>query len=241
MASSLYQSFEVKIDNDDGTTTLCPLQTVKVYDVTHAAALAPDLQTDANGVITAGILAVDPGSLIRFSFSRADGICGYSEVYTTPTNNWALASLGSIASATNSSSNPAVSPAQAINGSRIGNNDVTGFWSTDGVVLVPHTFTVDFGQVRSVREIDIFQVQDTPASWQPPTLSMVFTLYGIQDFNLEYWDGAAWQPIPGGNVVGTNKVWLQIVFSPISTSKIRLNSTKTVDGSSRLVEIEAWN
>jgi hypothetical protein len=241
MALSTYPAFDVKIDNDDGTTTPCPTQTIKVYDVTNAVALAPDLVSDASGVVQAGTLAVASGTLIRFSFSRADGICGYSEVYTGVTNNYALASFGSVASATNSHSNPLNSPAQVINGARIGNNDVTGFWSTDGVVVPPQSLTIDFGQVRAIREIDVFQVQDTPTNWQTPTLSMVFTLYGIQDFNLQYWDGAAWQPVTGGSVVGTNKVWLQFFFATINTSKIKLTSTKTVDGTSRLAEIEAWS
>jgi hypothetical protein len=79
---SNYPGFEVKIDNDDGTTTLLPLQTVKVYDVTHSTALS-DIASDANGLVATGSLAVAVGTRIRFSFSRADGICGFSEVITT--------------------------------------------------------------------------------------------------------------------------------------------------------------
>lgn len=77
-----YPGFEVKIDNDNGTVTLLPLQTVKVYDVTHSTPLS-DIASDANGIVAPGSLAVDAGTQIRFSFSRADGICGYSEVFTT--------------------------------------------------------------------------------------------------------------------------------------------------------------
>ena len=77
-----YPGFEVKIDNDDGTHTMLPLQTIHVYDVTHAAALA-DIASDANGLVAPGALAVDAGTRIRFSFNRADGICGYSEIFTT--------------------------------------------------------------------------------------------------------------------------------------------------------------
>jgi hypothetical protein len=79
---SNYPGFEVKIDNDDGSTTLLPLQTVKVYDVTHDTALS-DIATDANGLVAPGTLSVDAGTKIRFSFSRADGICGYSEILTS--------------------------------------------------------------------------------------------------------------------------------------------------------------
>ena len=79
---SNYSAFEVKIDNDDGTETLLPLQTVNVYDVTNSTPLS-DLASDANGIVAAGTLSVDPGTAIRFSFSRADGICGYAEIVTS--------------------------------------------------------------------------------------------------------------------------------------------------------------
>jgi hypothetical protein len=82
MAISYYAAFEVKIDNDDGTVTMCPAQVVKVYDVAAAVALA-DLVSDAAGVVAAGTFAVDPDTLIRFAFNRPDLICGYSEIYTT--------------------------------------------------------------------------------------------------------------------------------------------------------------
>jgi hypothetical protein len=79
---SNYAAFEVLIDNDDGTYTPCPLQVLKVYDATNSAALA-DVQSDASGIVPAGSLAVNVGTMIRFSFLRADGICGYSEVFTS--------------------------------------------------------------------------------------------------------------------------------------------------------------
>src|SRR5215831_2073484 len=83
---SYFSAFEVKIDNDDGTTTKCVAQVVKVYDATHSVALTPDLNSDSNGIVAAGSLAVDPGTLIRFSFTRADGICGYAEIFTNATS-----------------------------------------------------------------------------------------------------------------------------------------------------------
>jgi hypothetical protein len=69
MASS-YPAFEVKVDNDDGTTTLLPLQTV---------------------VVPAGSVTPGAGTLLRFWFyipaSAAPdplvGVCGFSEVFTT--------------------------------------------------------------------------------------------------------------------------------------------------------------
>jgi hypothetical protein len=88
MASN-YSAFEVKIDNDDGTTTLVPGQVVHVYDVNNLVALA-DVVSDAAGVVPAGTVPSAPGTLVRFYFSKAIvagdphvGVCGYSEVFTS--------------------------------------------------------------------------------------------------------------------------------------------------------------
>jgi hypothetical protein len=79
---SNYAAFDVLIDNNDGTTSPVPMQTINVYDATHGAALSA-LTTDANGHIPAGTVPPAAGTLIRFSFALADGRCGYSEIVTT--------------------------------------------------------------------------------------------------------------------------------------------------------------
>jgi hypothetical protein len=80
--SSAYAAFDVKTQDLDGTEAPVPLETVKVYDVTHDVAL-DDLETDANGHIDAGTLDVAAGTVIRFSFLMLNGRCGYSELVTT--------------------------------------------------------------------------------------------------------------------------------------------------------------
>lgn len=79
---SNYTAFEVYIDNNDGTPTPVGSQTVKVYDVTHSAALA-DTASDAQGTVPCATVAVDAGTTLRFSVQRADGLCGYAEQVTT--------------------------------------------------------------------------------------------------------------------------------------------------------------
>jgi hypothetical protein len=79
---SAYAAFDVKTQALDGSSAPVPLQTVKVYDITHSTALA-DLTTDANGHVAAGTLAVAAGTAIRLSFLMTDGRCGYSEIVTT--------------------------------------------------------------------------------------------------------------------------------------------------------------
>jgi hypothetical protein len=77
-----YPAFEIRIDNDDGTLTPVPLQTVKVYDVTHAAALA-DTASDANGTVPGASVAVAAGTRLRFSVQLANGLAGCAEQVTS--------------------------------------------------------------------------------------------------------------------------------------------------------------
>lgn len=75
---SEYPTFELVIDNNDGTFTPVPSTAVEVYDVTHDVALA-DTASDSDGTVPGASVAVDAGTLLRFSFRLANGICGYAE------------------------------------------------------------------------------------------------------------------------------------------------------------------
>jgi hypothetical protein len=79
---SSYAAFELLIDNNDGTFTPVPSQAVKVYDVTHAAALA-DTASDAGGTVPGAIVAVAVGTLLRFSVQLTNGLAGCAEDVTT--------------------------------------------------------------------------------------------------------------------------------------------------------------
>jgi hypothetical protein len=80
---SNYSAFDVGLRSNAGSfTPVAAVMTVKVYDVTHAAAL-PDLATDAAGHVPAGTLAVDPGTTVRFTVTRANGEAGYAEQVTS--------------------------------------------------------------------------------------------------------------------------------------------------------------
>jgi RHS repeat-associated protein len=72
------------------------------------------------------------------------------------------------------------------------------------------------------------------------TETQTFTLYGLLNFNVEYWNGSSWVTVPGGSVTGNNKVWRKFTFSPITTSKIRVYITAVPDAWSRVVEIQAF-
>ncbi len=84
---SNYSLFEVKIDWDNGNPILVPEATIQVRNITdpeNIIRLMPDLEASSTGVVAAGSLAVDAGSIIRFSwFDNNTGICGFAEDVTS--------------------------------------------------------------------------------------------------------------------------------------------------------------
>ncbi len=90
-------------------------------------------------------------------------------------------------------------------------------------------------------QIDVFTIQDNYASPAEPTETMTFSTYGLTGYDVQYWNGSAWVTVPGGSITGNNKVWRKFSFSPIATTKIRVLTNASVDGYSRLVELEAWS
>jgi subtilisin family serine protease len=133
-------------------------------------------------------------------------------------------------------------PASAtINGDRKGIGWSQGGGWNDGTLNVwPDWLEVRFNGQKTIDEIDVFTLQDNYSAPIDPTPTLTFTKYGLRDFTLEYWTGTAWQPIPGASVSGNNLVWRQFVFTPITTSKIRLFITQATDRYSRVTEVEVY-
>jgi RHS repeat-associated protein len=73
-----------------------------------------------------------------------------------------------------------------------------------------------------------------------PTEATTFSVYGLQGFDMQYWNGSAWATVPGGSVSNNNKVWKKFTFAAITTAKIRVLTNASPDGYSRLTEVEAW-
>ena len=158
----------------------------------------------------------------------------------TPTVNVAAAAAGATASASSSFS-AAYGPDGVINGDRAGLNwGSGGAWNDATASTYPDWLQIDFSGTRTISEVDVFTVQDT--FWAPvePTAAMTFTQYGLRDFEAQYWNGSAWQTIPGTTVTGNNLVWRRLSFAPVTTTRIRIVITATVDSWSRIVEVEAW-
>src|SRR6185503_10428972 len=111
----------------------------------------------------------------------------------------------------------------AINGDRSGAPWGNGGGWNDGTPgTFPDWLEVDFSGPKTITEIDVFSVQDNYQAPSPPTPTMPFSLYGLTDFQVQYWTGSTWAVVPGGAIAGNTLVWRQLTFSPLTTSKIRI-------------------
>jgi hypothetical protein len=119
-----------------------------------------------------------------------------------------------------------------------GTND--GGWFEQTSFSFPDWLVVEFDGEKTITEIDVVTLQDNFVTPIEPTLLTPFTLYGITEFDVQYWDGADWVTVPGGAIVGNDKVWRQITFPAVSTTKIRILIHDSVYPYSLLVEVEAW-
>lgn len=134
-------------------------------------------------------------------------------------------------------------PSAANDGNRSGNtHPKNGFWRDGTDNVWPDYLQIDFfGGSKKIDEIDVFTLQDNFESGptDPKDESVQFKLYGITDFDVQYWDGSSWQTIE--SVIGNDKVWRKFTLSPaITTSAIRVFVKNALFRRSRIVELEAW-
>ena len=158
----------------------------------------------------------------------------------TQPSNVAAAAAGAVASATSVHS-VAYGPDGAIDGDRRGLRwGAGGGWNDGTAGLFPDSLQIDFNGTKTLSEVDVFTVQDV--YWAPsvPTETMTFTEWGIRGFEVQYWNGSAWQTIPGTAVTNNNLVWRKFTFSPITTVRVRVVITDALSSYSRIAEVEAW-
>ena len=171
------------------------------------------------------------------SYSRLMEVEAWTGPSPAPRYNLALG-----ATATASSSYAGWGVSALVNGDRkslnAGNN---GAWVDAAPAnTFPDWAQIDFGANKTITEIAVFTLQDNWSGSVEPTESMTFTQWGLTGYDVQYFDGSIWTTVTNGSVSGNNKIWRKFTFSPISTSKIRVVSNASLDGHSRLTEIEAY-
>jgi hypothetical protein len=155
--------------------------------------------------------------------------------------NVALASNGGMS--TSSGTFSSAFPESAVNdGDRTGGNwGNGGGWNDNSADDFSNDWMeIDFSGSKTIQEIDVFTLQDNYSNGTEPSPCTTFSLYGITDFNVQYWDGSAWVNVPCGSVSGNNLVWRKLIFSSITTSKIKVVVHNALLHNSRIVEIEAY-
>jgi hypothetical protein len=152
--------------------------------------------------------------------------------------NAALASNGGVASA--SSSFGSGFPVAAVNnGERAGANWSNGGGWADGTIdTYPDWVQIDFNGPKTIDRVVVYTLQDNWQAPVEPTDSMTFTQYGIVNFTVQGWDGAAWVTL--GTVSGNNLVKRNVTFAATTTTKIRVQVTYALSSVSRITEVEAW-
>jgi hypothetical protein len=174
------------------------------------------------------------------TWSRITEVEAYQAAAPAGHVNMALASNGATAvgSSTHSSG---YAPSGAINGDRKGQPWGDGGGWNDGTAEAwPDWLEVDFSAATTIDEVDVFSVQDNFTAPVEPGPSMTFSLYGLTDFTVQYWDGSLWTAVPGGAVSGNASVWRQVTFAPLTTTKIRIYVTGALATWSRITEVEAY-
>jgi Subtilase family len=172
-------------------------------------------------------------------YSRMTEIEAFANVAGTRVNV-ALSSNGAVASAS-STYGPGYSPAYAINGERRGANwGGGGGWNDGTIAPMPDWLQVNFSESKTIDRLVVISVQDDYINPLEPTPTMTFTNFGLRNFRVEYWTGAAWLAIPGASVSANNLVLRTFNFAAITTTAIRVVIMGAADGSSRLAEIEAF-
>jgi serine protease len=183
------------------------------------------------------VLVLDAGG----GYSRITELEAYAAASATPTKvNHAAAAAGGTALASSSYS-AAYTPASVNNGDRRGaawGNG--GGWNDASSGTWPDSVAVNFIGAKTITEISVFTLQDAFTAPQEPTEALTFTRYGITAFEVQTWDGSAWTTVPGGNVIGNDKVWRKFSFPAVTTSAVRVLVHAGLGGYSRVTEIEAY-
>lgn len=128
-----------------------------------------------------------------------------------------------------------------LDGDRKGINLTSGgAWRDETSGVFPDSIQVDFSAMKVIDEIVVVTQQD--AWWNPvePTDEKLFFNNGITSFEVQFWNGAAWQTVPLGLVTGNNRVMRRFMFTGVTTDKVRLLINAAKLPVSTVVEFEAY-
>ena len=195
------------------------------------------------GVVSAAVGShyhrLDGGAFTTFYVKESGtGNTGWAGYASAGTKNVALTINGSTSSASSTFSGFPTS--RAIDGIRKGDDPAHGYWNDNTNATFDDWLEVDFAASSIIGEIDIFTVADDTAAPAEPKGGDIFTLYGITNFEVQYWNGAAWVTLK--TITSNNRVWTQLnIPGGVQTTKIRVLVHAAAGNTySRIAEVEAW-
>src|SRR5439155_1223819 len=95
-----------------------------------------------------------------------------------------------------------------------------GGWADGTNAAFPDWVQINFNGSKTIDRVVVYTVQDNFANPVEPNDMMTFTNWGVTDFSVQGWDGAAWVTL--GNVSGNNLVRRTVTFSAFTTDRIRI-------------------
>jgi hypothetical protein len=219
-----------------GETLLTTVGTSAIYDITNLAnkVVFDDATVHPNRTYFYRINAVN--SLGESLF------CGEFQLNALCTNlNVAQSVNNALAVASSTYSSRSYPPSSTNDGEHKGTNwENGGGWNDATRDVWPDTLEIDYGLSRTIDEIRVYTVQNNFLAPVEPTATTPADLYGIEDFDVQYFDGSTWVTVPGGAITGNDRAMRVLLFEPITTTKIRVCINKGRNHFSRITEVESF-
>jgi hypothetical protein len=128
-------------------------------------------------------------------------------------------------------SHPRTPPAKLIDGNYWYHRDPPNRWTCEGSPDASDSVAIDLGASRTLHTAKLYFLDDEKGV-VPPTA-----------FELEYWDGKAWRPVPAQTRAPqkpTGRRANVVRFPALPTSPLRALFTHAEGGKTGLTEFEAW-
>jgi hypothetical protein len=241
-------SYTTTINTVNGFSNSIALTVSGLPGATSASFNPASITGTGQSTLTVATSAASPTGTYPLTITGTDGTIAHTTQVTLVVQPSSPPVLTNVALAANGGTAIASSflsccygPEGANNGDRKGLAwGAGGGWADGSPNVFPDWLEIDFNGTKTIQEIDVFTVQDNFSSPIEPTPSMTFTLYGLTDFQVQYWDGSQWLNVPGGVVSGNSLVWRQFLFAALNTSRIRVLVNGALAAYSRITEVEAY-
>ena len=196
-------------------------------DASGAWQLIPGASVLGNTSVEVEIVFTQPVTTDRVRFSTSESTARLKEIALYPPNNGGGYALGTDLSLNLARQRRA--EASSINGGNYPKRAVDGFvddnsrWLSSNTAG-PHTLEVYLPGSVKIGSAHVYTGFGNPAQSV------------LLDFSLEWWDGAAWQSIPGGAVTNNTQAARIVQFSaPVTTDRVRFVNPRS--GFTRLREL----